>query len=194
MDQKPTSHGIEELIARLHGEGVESGRREADRILDEARAAAKEIVARARAEADALKEEARGAAAAEREAARHALVLAHRDAVLTLKEDLCIHLAGRLRRLVAREVADPEVLRRALLAALGKGENVHDQDLDRVLAEATKSLLTDGDGFRFPVGGVCIRLRGEDVGVDVSDEALAELLATHLMPRFLARLNGAAGA
>jgi len=43
-------------------------------------------------------------------------------------------------------------------------------------------------------GGVRVRLRGEDAELDLSDEAVAELLVRHLLPRFQALLSGAEGA
>ena len=40
-------------------------------------------------------------------------------------------------------------------------------------------------------GGVRVRLRGDDAELDLSDEAVAELLNRHLLPRFQALLSGA---
>lgn len=188
MDEKPTSHGIEALIARLHGEGVESGRREAERLVAQARAAAAEILARAHAEADALRAQARAAAEAEREAVVHAFDLAKRDALLALKDELCVQLAGRLRRLVAREIADPDLLRQTVLAAVGS--DALPGDAERLLGEATRSLFEEGAGPDAARGGVRFRLADGDVVVEVTDATLAQLLAEHLMPRFRARLDG----
>jgi V/A-type H+-transporting ATPase subunit E len=192
MDAKPTSHGIEGLITRLHGEGVESGRREGERVLNAARAEAAKIIASARSEALRSREEARAAAAAEREAVSHALTLAHRDTLLALKEELCVHVAGRLRRLIAQEVRDPELLRRMLLSVIGDDKLPKPHDLDRLLANTAGSALNDGTGFELAGGWVRIHLSGNEVVVDLSDASLTELLSEHLLPRFLARLNGVA--
>lgn len=193
MDAKPTSHGIEGLITRLHGEGVETGRREGDRILNEARSEAAQILANARAEAARLREEARNAAAAELQAARHALTLAHRDTLLALKEELCFRIAGRLRRLVEQETRDPEVLKRVLFSAIGDDKVADQRDLDRLLAKAAGAMLSDGSGCALEGGAVRIHLSGNEVAVDLSDASLTELLGAHLLPRFLAHLNGAGG-
>jgi len=187
MDTKPTSHGIDTLIARLHGDGVESGRREAERLVAEGRAAAAEILTRAHAEADALRAEARTAAEAERQAVVHAFELAKRDALLALKDELCVQLAGRLRRMVAGEIADPDLLRQTVLAAVGDG--ALPGDADRLLGEAARSLFGDGAGSDAG-GGVRFRLAEGDVVVEVTDETLGQLLAEHLMPRVRARLDG----
>jgi V/A-type H+-transporting ATPase subunit E len=191
MDAKLTSHGIEDLIARLHGDGVEAGRREATRILQEAQMQAAAILARARSEADQLKETARASAATEQEAARHALRLAFRDTVLALKEELCVHLAGRLRRMVAGIVCDPLLLRQVVVAAAGQQNAVDPEDVDRLLAGAGAAMLREGVGLG-AAAGVRIVLSGQDVVIEVSDETLAALLAERLAPRFLARLDGAA--
>lgn len=191
MDDRPTSHGIEALIARLHGEGVDAGRREAERLLGEARAAAADLLASARAEAEALRAAARAAADAEREGVDHALELARRDALLALKEELCVQLAGRLRRLVREAIADPALLRRLLLAVVGAEHAPTPAELDALLAEAAGLLLREGASVAAPAGGLRLRLEGDDVIVDVSDATLGALVASHLIPRFRARLDGA---
>lgn len=192
MDDRATSHGIEGLIARLHGDGVEAGRREASRVLEEAQSTAREMVTRAQAEAEALKVEARAAVAAEREAARHAFALARRDALLALKEELCVHLAGRLQRLIAGANADSQAFQRLLMAAVGGEENVVDVDVDEVLTGVTADMLAQGVDLGAARGRVRVRLNGQHVVVDVSDAALVELLSAHLMPRFLSRLHASA--
>ena len=48
------SSGVQELIARIRKEGVQSGRDEADHLVQEAQKRAAEIVEQARAEADRI--------------------------------------------------------------------------------------------------------------------------------------------
>lgn len=144
MEAKPAAHGIEALIGRLHGEGVEAGRREAQRIQAEARETAEKIVAAARAQAESLQAEARRAAQAEREAMGHAFDLARRDALLALKEALCVQLAARLQRAVGEVIADPEQLRRILLAAVNGADEAVRREVDSLLATTAAAMLAEG--------------------------------------------------
>lgn len=188
MDSQATSHGIDTLIARLHGEGVDAGRREAERILAEARASAEQLLSQARAAAQACQAEARAAASAQAEAAGHALELARRDALLILKDELCVQLAGRLTRLVAQAGRDETLLRRVLSAALDGIDDAALADVDRLLANTLESLLAEGINSR---SGLHLSLQGQEVHIDLSDQALGELLGAQLLPRFRARLDGA---
>ena len=50
--ETPQASGVKDLIARIRDDGVEAGRRKADRIMDEARNEAQRIVAKAQTAAD----------------------------------------------------------------------------------------------------------------------------------------------
>ncbi|MBK8017928.1 MAG: hypothetical protein IPK20_15180 [Betaproteobacteria bacterium] len=92
------SGGVDGLIQRLQAEGIEAGRKEAERIVATARAEADLTRAEARSEADALLGSARAETEREAAAARGALDLALRDAVLLMRESIEAHLRTFLLR------------------------------------------------------------------------------------------------
>lgn len=110
---------MEAFVARLHDEGVEAGRQEAERVLREARREAAEIVERAGSEADALVAAAKARVAEEEERGRAELKLAARDAVLELRAALTETLSTILAESVSRELSDAEVVERLLREVMG---------------------------------------------------------------------------
>jgi len=115
-DGQTTAAGIEALIARLRGEGVEAGRAEAQKLVDAAQARAAEILRAAEQEAT----ETRGAARADSERMRRsgeeALRTAMRDTVLELKDTLGRRFAEDVRGTVTTLMREDDTLRRMVLA------------------------------------------------------------------------------
>jgi len=218
---EPATTGVQALIDRLRAEGVEAGRQEADRLVEDARLRASEIVAEARREAERERERARADADAEKRAAREALELAARDALIALKERLTAAFSDQLGRMVARALAEPATLEQLVLevggrvrpsadrpatvmlpdAAVGVDElrrtggreTETDRALDGLVARIGAERLREGVSLaRGGPGrpGLVVRLDGEDVEIDLTDEAVAEILRAHLLPRFRALLDG----
>lgn len=218
---EPATSGVQVLIDRLRQEGVEAGREEADRLVDEARVKASEIVSQAREEAERERARARDDAEAEKKAAREALELAARDALIALKERLTAAFSDQLGRVVARSLDNPDTLealileiggrvrpeegRRATvllpetavgldeLRRAGGKETEAAQALDDLVARIGAERLREGvtltrGGPGRP--GLVVRLDGEDVEIDLTDAAVAEILRAHLLPRFRALLDG----
>lgn len=205
---------LESFVAQLHDEGVAAGRREAERLVREAREQASEIVARARAEADAILAEAveREEAAAAR--ARADLELAARDAVLQLRAALSETLTHVLRRAVSAELNDPEVVG-TLLREVVRGYARADaerrpteirlpralkeqlerwwmRELASALQEGTASLeaapLLEG-GFEYRVAGGTV-----EVSVEATVEKLLELVRPRLREIVVSGAQAANGA
>jgi V/A-type H+-transporting ATPase subunit E len=204
----PVAAGVQELIAKLRGEGVDAGREEAARILAEARRRAGEILEDAQREAADTVGIARATADAELRAMRDALRLAQRDTVLALKEELGVLLRERLHGAVREAVREPEALRTALAVALDalartgadSAELQPGADSEALLQGPLRGLLelllSRGVVLRAGLPqavGLRLRLNGQGIEVDLTDEALAELLAARLIPRFQALLAGGAG-
>lgn len=120
MARERTSSGVQALIDRLRDDGVEAGRKEAERIVAEAHERAAQIVEEARAEAKAQREQAAAEIEAERKAAQEALGIAARDTVLDLRGEMSQRFAAQIRRLVGRELRDPEFLQRLILEVAGR--------------------------------------------------------------------------
>ncbi len=213
------SSGVQALIDRLREDGVAAGRREGERIVEDAHARAADIVARAREEADGLLAEAREQAAAERRAAEDALKIAARDTVLALKEDMALRFSAEVKRLVSAEMADRELVRRLVLEVAGRAAPPPEEPVEVLLPteivgveelrarpdEASRGALAHAvlglsrDLLRAGVTlkpdeagghGIRLRLTGQDLEIDLTAEAIAELLLRHLLPRFRALLEG----
>jgi V/A-type H+-transporting ATPase subunit E len=115
-----TASGVEELIQRLRHDGVEAGREEAERIVEEAEQRANWLVEQARAEADELVANAQKETERFREAAEEALQVAARDAVLQMKDQLAQQFSDEIRRLVRGEMEHSVLLERLILEVAGR--------------------------------------------------------------------------
>lgn len=216
------SFGVEALIERLRGEGVEQGREEARRIVADAEKRATWMVEQAERDAQALREQAREEAARLESSAKEALRVAARDSVLEMQSTLTHRFRDHLRRLVGQALSQEDLLQRLILELAARtrsdtpleAENDVEVMLPRdvlgleelrrrpeelkegtlshfVVAQAREVLR---EGVRFSAGeqpsGLRIRLHEHEMELDISDEAVAELLLAHLQPRFRAMLEG----
>lgn len=219
-DQQPQGEGVQALIRRLQEEGTEAGREEARQLVEEAREQAEGIVSDAGEEANRIRREAKEEAERERRGGDEALQKAYRDTVLCVKEALDDEFRRHLRRLVGRELADPETLRRIVVALSGRSvpEELQDREmalelpreavsleelkqspghgedtLSTLARDVAAELLADGMTIEHACDdyiGLRIRIADEDVSIELTDEAVADALYRHLIPRFRAILDG----
>ena len=203
------SSGVKELIERIRDEGVHSARAEADRILTQAKARAARIVADAKAEAAAIKKEARASMEREQTATNEALRIAARDTELELRSAIMSGFEEHVRRLVTDVTTDVSVLRDMILVLAGRAADDLIQDKDAVifvpdrLADEVSAELDEflrksavalsGDVLRQGIelipsneiqGGARVRLVGEDLEIDMSDQALSQMMLKLLLPRY----------
>lgn len=219
MSEPKESSGVEELIERLREQGVAAGRSQADELLEQARRRAEQRLNEARREAEEIVQHARAEASKAQQAGEEAVQLAVRDAVLRLKSELVERFADRVRRLVTRELEDQVFLRQLILEVAGRAAPPTDQDarillpkdvvgleqlrrnpeevkegtLSHFVVTVTKELLREGIeiGARDDeAGGIRIQLDGDDLEIDLTDRAVADLLLRHLVPRFRAMMEG----
>jgi len=212
------SSGVQDLISRIRDEGVQSGKQEAQRLVADAQRQAARTVEDARAEVEEMRQKARGEIESEKNAALEALKLAARDTALQLEADVVSAFESFVRRLVSPELRDPE-LTRALVLVLGGHaveEFVKDKQVqvfvsDVLFKEAGESPEVDarakegvlritGDMLREGIelipsseveGGARVRLVGENLEVDLTQETVHKVLMKHLLPRFRSLLEGA---
>jgi V/A-type H+-transporting ATPase subunit E len=203
------SSGVKDLIDRIRDEGVHSARAEADRILTEAKAQAARMVADAKAEAAGIKKEARAAMEREQTATIEALRIAARDTGLELRSAIMSGFEEHVRRLVTDVTTDGSVLRDMILVLAGRAAEDLIQDKDAVIlvpdrladdlsAELDEFLQKSAVAFSADVlrkgielipsnqvqGGARVRLVGENLEIDLSDEALSEMMLKLLLPRY----------
>lgn len=213
MSEPVVTSGVQELIDRIRDEGVMEARSEADRLLSEARAEASRLVAEARAEAEALKKAAEEEIETERTAAIEALRMAARDTGLRLRTAVLSAFEEHVRRLVTDVTTDGTMIRDLVLVLAGQaaGDLPKDKEAEILipanLFEEGSAELEDflrdsaaalsGQVLRRGIelipstevrGGARVRLVGEDLEIDLSDEALSEIMLGLLLPRYRAIL------
>ncbi|MGD2152518.1 MAG: V-type ATP synthase subunit E family protein [Gemmatimonadales bacterium] len=204
-----TPSGVQALIDRIRDEGVQSALEEAARILTEARAQAARIVSDAKAEAAAMKKDAKAAIATEREAAIEALMMAARDTELELRTAVLAAFEEHVRGLVTDVTAETSMLRDMILVLAGRAAEDFIKDRDakilvpRHLADEAppeleeflrrSALAVSADVLRDGIelipsskvrGGARVRLVDEELEIDLTDEALSEMMLTLLLPRY----------
>ncbi len=166
-------------------------------------------MADAKAKAAAIKNEAQAAAEREQTASIEALRMAARDTGLELRSAVMSAFEEHVRRLVTDVTTDGSVLRDMILVLAGRTAEDFIQDKDAVILVPKRladEVSTELDAFlrRSAVsfsadvlrkgielipsnevhGGARIRLVGEDLEIDLSDEALSEMMLKLLLPRY----------
>lgn len=191
----PTGHGIESLIERLRSEGIDAGRQQAERFVAQAQQEIEALRADARREADDLLAQARERIRIEQDAALGAIRLAFRDSVLRLKEDFLQQFGERLHRRIQGELADPDLLRRLLVAVvqpLTADSPPGDADLEALACDGEARMLAEGLLLLPGESGSGLRivLEASAIELHVTDEALTALMLEHLLPRVRRHLDG----
>jgi V/A-type H+-transporting ATPase subunit E len=217
-NDKPRVVGVQELIDRIRSEGVAKGRNEGETLIASAREQAVQVLDDAKEEAEQIRSSAREEAHQLRISAEDALRLAARDAVLALNEAIRTDFIAKVRRLVSHTMQDRsflerlilEVARRSMPEDAGKAEILLPNDvvtyeelkknpqdlaqnsLNRFVLELSSEVLREGLTF-VPAEdnrpGLRVQLKDEDVEIDLTDEAVADLLMEHLAPRFRALME-----
>jgi V/A-type H+/Na+-transporting ATPase subunit E len=216
--QTPQTSGVQELISRIRDDGVEAGQSKADEIVSQAREEATRLVAEAREEAQEIRAKADAEIESNHQAALEALKMAARDARLQLGAEVLSSFEQHVKRLVAQGTQDGSFVRSLILVLAGQaaeeqyapdqkleilisdlliGREQENPELDQLAREGvlgiSGNMLREGVEI-IPVGDVAggarVRLVGEDLEIDLTDEAISKLLLKHLLPRYRAILEG----
>ena len=191
------------------------------RIVSDAEQRAEWIIKQAKEEAEAIKQAAEQDARFVKEAGQDALDLAFRDIKLKLKDELSIQFSEQLRKLVEKELQDPDTLKSLLISAVARTA-IPDEPLTIVLPDKTKGInelredpksleqgalveLVSDTAQKMLTKGVEVRLGSNfnsgltfllddgKVSIEVTDQSLSSMLLQHLQPRFRAILEGVVG-
>ncbi|WP_293264640.1 hypothetical protein [Neptunomonas sp.] len=218
LDTKQSASGVQELIDQIRDKGVNEGKTQGSRIVEDAELRAEWIIKQAKEEAEAVKQEADENYRFVTEAGKGALALAFRDIKLKLKDELSIQFSEQLRKLVEKELQDPETLKLLLISAVSKisipeepqvivlpdravGINELREDsrsleqgvLVELVSDTAKKMLTKGVDIRLDStinNGFVLLLNDGEITVEVTDKSLSNMLLKHLQPRFRAILEG----
>jgi V/A-type H+-transporting ATPase subunit E len=216
------SSGVEELIERLHTEGVAAGQQKAEDIVSNAQKRAEWIIEEAELEAKQVLDTAKAKINMLQAAGDDALEIAARDVLLKLRDTLLNSFSEEVARTVNQQMTDKDFLQKLILAlattsqqqlqldtqnlvlqlsadAIGledlrnNPEQLEQGSLSHFAASIAASLLKQG--VRIEVNeaitaGIIIKLEGNAMVIDFTDESVAGLLLEHLQPRFRALLQG----
>jgi V/A-type H+/Na+-transporting ATPase subunit E len=215
-----TTSGVQELIDQIRDEGIKVVKQEAEKLVLEAKEQAASIVAKAKAEVKDIRAKAETEIAAEKATTLEALQLAARDTVLRLGKEVMKAFEDHVRRLVSAELKDEDVLRDMILAIAGKSavQLPKDQEIEILLStgalptedskgkaaaaedrvkqfilKVTRNMLREGIELKPGSGvnaGIRVRLKNEDLEIDLTEKAVAELLVQHLLPRYRKIVRG----
>lgn len=207
---------VQALIDRIRDQGVQKAREDGARILAEAEAKAAQLINDAQKETEQMRAKATAEIEAERAAASEALKLSARDTVLQLKNLVSTAFEAFVRRLVTTATQDRELIKDLVLVLAGHSadEFIKDKDIQILFSEAVLTgqpdpklrdlgkqfiLSLSSDMLREGVellpdsgisGGAKVRLVNEQLEIDLSDKAIAKMLADRLSSRFQAILAG----
>lgn len=213
----PQSSGVRELISRIRDDGVQAGRQEAEKIVAEARREAARLLADAKAKADEMLQKTRAEVESFRQATLEALKMAARDARLQLEAEVLAAFERHVKRLVSSVTHNDEFIRALILELAGQaaarypkgsrleilvsdllaGKARENAELDEGLRRAVLAISSDmlREGVEVipsseVSGGARLRVVGDNVEVDLTDEAISTLLLKFLLPRYRAILEG----
>ncbi len=145
--------GVKELIARLRDEGVKAGKKEADRLIQEAWKEAQQVMKEARTEARELREQSHKEIEAERTAAKEAIHMAFRDTELKVKSELKSAFEQHVRRLVTAELEDKDVLKGLILQIAGRVAPIIEPDQAMEISISKKWSEAQGESDAFTQEG-----------------------------------------
>ena len=219
MSDQEKASGVQELIDRLSQDGVAEGHRQAENIVTDAQAKAEDILESARRQASEIVKQAQQEADQMKSAGEEALRLAARDTIRDFDARIHKGFKNRLQGLVRHELQDPQLLKDMILEitrqatdGLGDGpveiliprEVISEQEMRAQIEAGERDALTKfaqaivGENLRegFTVGlgsqahgGLIVRMVEDNLEVDLSEEAIAEFLSLHLLPRFRAMMR-----
>ena len=191
---------VKKICEALRKETLEPAKQEAEEILAHAHAEAARIIEGARKAAEDLHAEVRAALERQKNVFNASLAHACKQALESLKQQIEERFFNReLKNLIARKTQDPQLIAelvRAVVRAIDK-EGI-DADLSAyvpaaVPADAINALLGKEvlDRLREKSvligsmdGGASVKLHNENITIDITDEALRELVASYARKDF----------
>ena len=181
---------IQDLIASIKKDGIESATNESKKILEEARKEAERIVNEARKERDKIIADGKKTIEIERESSISSVKQAARDVSLTLRKNL----EDKFKKILGQKVSsslDEKVIAEAIVAVV-KGEcNGCDVEVSKEMVDKVNAVLTSqfaqelekGVTLRSSSsvsGGFKVYSKDGSAYIDLSDEEITKLLYPYL--------------
>jgi len=188
---------IKKICAVLRDETLEPAQKEAQEIVEQAQQQAEQIIADAQKAAHKLQSDAKAAIEQEHRVFQSSLQQAANQSLETLRQSIENKFFNEQLSLLIEEQANEPHLIANLISALVKAvekeglavdltalvaKTVSPQQLNELLSkEVLKHLQGQSVSVGNFNGGVRLKLQNKKVTIDVSEEALKELLATHIV-------------
>ena len=184
----------------LESEGVDAGRKAAQRIEDDARTRAKEIIAESKAKAEQIIKDANAEAEKIKARMNSSLELAARDALLMLRQKLSEQIRNLLQLNVEKTLNSEETLAnvlREVIPAYARADSRQKQNAEVSVSENLKSRLLESTlrelqhslkeknveiDVKYNLGKAGFEYRIEGSTVEVSTESVTALLAEMIDP------------
>lgn len=186
---------IQQLCELLKKDAVDPAKREAEGILDEAKAKAQEIITEAEKQAHQLHETARKEIEQERNIFQSFMAQAAKQSVESLRQEIeKKFFKSELSQLVKQQTSDPKIIARLIevvLTAIQKdgisanlsavvAQSIPSKEVNALLAQNLLAQLREKSVVlgNFS-GGIQVKVHDKDLTLDITDEALVELLNTY---------------
>jgi len=209
--------GVQDLITRIRDDGVQAGTNKANEIIAEARRDAAQLLAEAESQAAATHAKATAEIESFKSAALEALNMAARDTRLQLEAQVVASFEAHVKRLVAPVTYDGSFIRALVLVLAGQAADQYpsDQKLEVMISELLAGHENENEELNQAIrqnvlgisgtmlregveiipssevsGGARVRVVGDDLEIDLTDEAISNLLLKHLLPRYRSILEG----
>lgn len=186
---------IQHICNLLKSEAIEPAKKEAEAIIDGAKAQAQEIIAESEKQAQRNIEEAKKGIEQEKNVFQSFMVQAAKQTMESLRQEIeKKFFNSELHRYIVEHTADPKTIARlteAVIAAIEKEgisanlsvlipKSVPPKEVNAFLAENTLNKLKEksvaiGDF----AGGVQVKLNDKQMTIDITDEALVDLLSVY---------------
>ena len=191
---------IQKICDKLRRETIEPAEEEANRILEETRKKAETILAEAERHVEQLLKQARGQIEQERNVFHSALQQAAKQTVEALRQEIEHKLFNEeLQNVLEKQLADPKIvaeLVNGIVKAIEKEGLTTDlaaivprlislDDVNALLIENVRKRLK-GKPLQIGnfAGGAQVKLLGKKMTIDLSDQAIKELLANYMRKDF----------
>jgi len=191
---------IESFVKKLQSEGVDAGKKAAEKIKKEAKQEAEKILSDAKAGAEKILVKAKSDADKQLSRGQTELELAVRDAILKLRESIGRVLSAMLTQSIEKKLSDPDYLGeiiREVIAAYAKADAKQLSLMEINVSKKMRDKLNDNvlkDLFRNPgekqdkmalkatlaKAGFEYKIRGATV--EVSPDSLSELISEMVSP------------
>ncbi len=197
---------LQDIIQKIHSEGVQEAETRAQQIIESAEKKAKERVERAKKEAETIRKDAEADARKSQAAGEAALKQASRDLLLSVRKELTALFDTVQKEAVGDGLSGERMgeIIGAMVTSWMKGESdsldilVSEKDRE-VLEKDLRKRLADklAGGYEVhPVRGISAGFRvstgSSGAYYDFTDEAISELLAAYLNPRLADVMQNAA--